>query len=107
MLNAGQQVMQAVTELVEQVVTSSWVSSAGWPFTAGVKLHTRLATGLIQLAIGRATLVAAPSIRSTATFVGAGVEVEEAPNVAMLVDSNRRTSGCQLSKPDGSLIWMP
>lgn len=31
------------------MVTSSWVSSAGLPGAAGVKLHTRLATGLIRV----------------------------------------------------------
>jgi hypothetical protein len=33
--------MQAVAELVEQRVTSSWVSSAGWSPIGGEKLQVR------------------------------------------------------------------
>ena len=109
MLDAGEQVVQAMAELMEQ----------GGDFVVGQqrrlarrgrgKVAHQVRHRALQAAGGSTATVASAVHPGTATLVGAGVQVEEeaAHVLAVFLISNRRTSGCQVSKPLSSAISMP
>ncbi len=91
--------VQAVTELVEQGDHSSWVNSAGLPFTGRLKLQ--VSTRPVFAANRR---LYASGLRShhprpaALVFTGIQVEVEAAASsLFSSYSSKKRTSGCQTS----------